>query len=368
MSIAVITIIGDNYGSVLQAYSLQKCFNEEGADSFLLEIENRFSIKKIAKTVFRLFNKKSRKKELLKLYSRYRNNKKFKKVRLFYKENIALHTYRNIKSIEHEEQKVTTFCCGSDQVWNPMFQPSRFLYADFNVSNKVHFCSYAASIGVSDIDNKSKDYYHNYLNKFSEISVRENEGKKVLENIFPNKTIRVDVDPVLLHDAFFWAKKCSGRFEGQSYIFLYMLRPIPELVELAKKVSKKLSLPIYYIGDYYEKSENLKMICDAGVSDFLDIITNADIVITNSFHGTVFSTLFHKNFCSYAVSGTGSRVHSYLDKIELKDRLIDLNFNLPINYFNNNINWEKTDTLISKLRKESKEYIKSIADRERNYV
>lgn len=83
---------------------------------------------------------------------------------------------------------------------------------------------------------EQKAYYRQKLDGFETISVREKTGKRLLEEA-TDKSVRVDVDPVLLLDTEKWKNVMSSRFNGKKYMLLYMLRPMPELLEFAKNVA-----------------------------------------------------------------------------------------------------------------------------------
>lgn len=83
-----------------------------------------------------------------------------------------------------------------------------------------------------------------------------------------DKSVRVDVDPVLLLDTEKWKNVMSSRFNGKKYMLLYMLRPMPELLEFAKNVAHKKNLDLLYIGDYFIDDNDVESCHDAGVEDF----------------------------------------------------------------------------------------------------
>ena len=358
MSIAVSTIIGDNYGSALQAYALQKTFIELGGDSYLLKLKTSNNIIRYAKKIIHSKNTCELKKNFEKIYSDYKNLEKIRKVRNFYDTKISVREYKNLNELEIGESRTKVFCCGSDQVWNPNFQPSDLLYLNFQTNNNAVFCSYAASIAVSKLSKYEINYYRENLEKFDILSIREETGKELIKEIFHNKIVRTDIDPVLLKKGEYWKQMCSNRFLKQKYILLYMLRPIPKLVDVAINYSKKFGLPVYYIGDYVISNPEVISIHDAGVEDFLDAINNAELVLTNSFHATLFSILFRKEFYSYAVSGTGSRVLSLLEKLNLEDRLLDLDNSELV--FEDIKTWKFAEHKINKLRMESINHVKKI--------
>lgn len=300
-------------------------------------------------------------KKIRKAQADFINRKKRTKVKRFWNRNITLEKVRKLEETVSEDEKVT-YVCGSDQIWNPQFQPNTLFYLDsLAVQNCLKF-SYAASIAVEELNDNQTFYFSKKLKSFNCISVREMTGKKLLEEIL-DKPVRVDVDPVLLEDIDCWENMKSNRFCAEEYILLYMLRPMPELVEFAKTVAKKKRLKLLYIGDYCVEDPNIVSCHDAGVEDFLSAIYSAQYIITNSFHATVFSTLFRKSFCSYAVSRTGTRVHDYLVDIGLENcQVLDLKQNDFS--FAEGIDWKRVYSQIELRRKESLNYIKYIINQD----
>ena len=363
MAIKIITMVGDNYGSALQAYALQHTIKTIGGGqtstiylrpkSYLLRFVRTYLIP----TQYDSFGKKIRKAQ-----ADFINRKKRAKVRNFWKRNIILERVRRLEDTISKDGMSVTYVCGSDQIWNPQFQPNTLFYLDSQAVQNCMKFSYAASVAVEELDDKQAVYFSEKLNSFGYISVREMTGKKLLEGIL-NKPVRVDVDPVLLENVDFWKKIKSDRFQNENYILLYMLRPMPELVEFAKCIAVKKNLKVLYIGDFCFEDSDIISCHDAGVEDFLSAIYFAEYVITNSFHATVFSTLFCKRFCSYAVSRTGTRVHDYLVDVGLeKCQISDLK---QRDYsFVEKIDWNRVYSRIDIRRKESLDYIKCIVEQD----
>lgn len=137
-----------------------------------------------------------------------------------------------------------------------------------------------------------------------------------------------------------------------------MLRPMNELFDYARQYAEKHGIKLVYIGDFVFKADQVENCYDAGVEDFLSAIYYADSVITNSFHATVFSTIFHKKFLSYAVTRTGSRVRDYLESISLGEHLLT-NFN-EVSCSIDETDWETIDKLLDKRRDDSLDYLRRI--------
>lgn len=358
MTIKVTTMIGDNYGSALQAYAFQLVIKEMGGASSVVILRPKSYVVRFLKTYLIPTKYDGIRKKLKKVKSDYKNRVKHKKVHEFYNKYIEIEVYRTLGELLNVSDSHITFICGSDQIWNPQFQPNRLFYLDFASQLKIKKYSYAASLAVSSISEEQKAYYRQKLDGFESISVREKTGKRLLEEAM-NKSVRVDVDPVLLLDTKKWKNVMSSRFSGKEYMLLYMLRPMPELLDFAKSVAQKKNLNLLYIGDYIIDDNNVKSCHDAGVEDFLSAIYSAEYIITNSFHATVFSVLFKKIFCSYAVSRTGTRVEDFLQGVGLQKCQLD-NLDSTRFQFYSEMDWNTVFAHISSQREISMEYVKQI--------
>jgi hypothetical protein len=154
-----------------------------------------------------------------------------------------------------------------------------------------------------------------------------------------------------------WDKLASYRYDGKQYVFLYMLRHSEKLMEMAEKTAKECGLPLVIISDYYVQNNDFLQTTDAGVEDFLSAIKNADYIITNSFHGTVFSTMFRKKFASEIIERTGSRARDYLNDMNLADRVI--REYKPEEVFGE-IDYKTAEIMQTKLKTEAIRYISNI--------
>ena len=358
MAIKVTTMIGDNYGSALQAYARQQVIKEIGGGASVVNLRPKSYVVRFLRTYLIPTKYDGIRKKLKKAKSDYKNRVKRKKVHEFYNKYIEMEIYRTLDELQNVSGSQITFICGSDQIWNPQFQPNRLFYLDFPSQLKIKKYSYAASLAVSSMSEEQKAYYRQKLDGFETISVREKTGKQLLEEA-TNKSVRVDVDPVLLLDTEKWKNVMSSRFNGKKYMLLYMLRPMPELLEFAKNVAHKKNLDLLYIGDYFIDDNDVESCHDAGVEDFLSAIYSAEYIVTNSFHATVFSILFKKMFCSYAVSRTGTRVQDFLQDVGLQKCQLE-NFNSAQFEFYSETDWNAVFAHIASQRETSMKYVEQI--------
>ena len=178
------------------------------------------------------------------------------------------------------------YLCGSDQVWNPLYhKPSYF--ATFAAKEKR--VSYAASFGISALPEQYACKYKDYLNDMQHISVREQTGAEIVQQLTGKDAISL-VDPTLMLDKNNWksiSKKPKFNIESK-YLLTYFLGTISEETDsYIKKIAEEnhlqiISLHKFAKNDYWYYT---------GPSEFIWLIENASLVCTDSFHASVFSVI-----------------------------------------------------------------------------
>lgn len=331
-----------NYGAVLQAFALQEFIKKCG---YTVGIFDYRSIKEDAHNGF-----KSKILEVIKFFNRKNVAVRSSKYKSFVSE--YLNTNKN------ESPKV--FLVGSDQVWNPtgIIDPVFFLQGIGNDSIKA---SYAASLGVNTIPKYNKALLKDYLNIFDHISLRESTAADIIKPLY-DKLVSIHVDPALLHNKDFW-RNYMQPVEGlpQDYILLYLLHRPKNINKIITSLKKSTGLKVVLIegqglvqGIMTLFVKHNKVLKTIGPKEFLYLFNNARIVVTSSFHGTVFSLIFHKEF--YSFSDNSSRISDLLNKMGLPFLSeFDTDFKR-----NNNIDWEYIDNYLANERNRSKEYISSL--------
>jgi len=330
--VGIVTLIGNNYGGILQAYALKKYIEDLGFKVYHLNPKLKKNINV---------------KELIKGFVYYKRNNKFKK----YKKKFFKFTNR---------QDCDYYIAGSDQIWNPQipFEKRKFFYLNFTNKKKI---SYAASIGTIFIDEDQSNAaeIRKLVSSFSNISVREETAKKVLSSIIENN-IDVVLDPTLLINPEIWHKHAISKQIKSDYIFTYFLglpKNIKEFVDSFALQSKCKIINVYYKKIFINE---LKHENNLSPQEFIGLIKSSRYVITNSFHGVVFSLIFHKKFYVITRGNMNSRIFDLLKKLTLEDRIINEKDILEIKYdINDEINYQKIDTIISKLRIESEIFLKN---------
>lgn len=338
--IGIITIVKvNNYGAELQAYALQKKLNLLGYDAEIIDYlfyKNKAHIKEKASQPFYPFPFRKRIKELIEpWYNQIRClpywKSKLKRDRAFaafHQKNTRFSPvcYTSYSQIYQNPPEYDVYCVGSDQVWNPgCFTNLSPYFVSFAPKGKKRI-SYASSFGVKELPASAREKYKELLMQMDTIGVREDTGISIVDELTGRKAVKV-ADPTLLLTSEEWS--AIARYEkvpAEKYILLYVLKDSAYIKQTALEISREKGLKVVRIcKEAYKqdkKSDEIVDILDAAPDDFLGLIDKAEIVLTNSFHGTVFSILFRKEFYTVIKHGVdnNSRQLSLLRTLNL-DRI-----------------------------------------------
>lgn len=357
MKISIITMhAARNYGAVLQTYALQEYMEHNGhmveiVDyrrwnqtllGYILNVNKKYQSNIITRIVFIIRTIIPKMKTTI-LFS------KFVKKRL----HLSQFQIKSSKQIELIPS-ADIYCVGSDQVWNPIANSGldcMYFWAGVN-GRKI---SYASSIGVLNVDDEVKAAYRNYLSDFSSVSVREQTSVDLLNECEIDATCVLD--PAFLLDKDGWRDFCSGYAkESDSYLLVYYFGNAQSIMQTAKRIAKDKGLRIKRIAVGFEKyNEDDEIERFITPERFIALFLDASFVITNSFHGTVFSINFEKEFLSYPVTENNARFMNILALFGLENR------NLR-NYKNdtiNPINYSLVNSILERERLHSMEYLEN---------
>ncbi|MBP5772762.1 MAG: polysaccharide pyruvyl transferase family protein [Eubacterium sp.] len=377
MKIGILTFHNsDNYGSVLQAYALRnyitKTFpNDECEivnyvapnqnDLYALYLKNN-SIKNIIKNIRAFLFSKLLKKRIYEFDVFRKNYLGISKERI--EESNTLRDYL---------QDFNIMICGSDQIWNPLSLDFSEEY--FVPGFKGKKVAYAPSFGngkEKDLNRIDKANIGSFLREFNAISVRENSGIKMIRSLGYSKDVELVLDPTLLLEKREWLKIIGERKEEKPYIFFYSINYNPETIDMVKRISKKTRLKVKIMFStnktYSALGKGFELIKETSPINFLESVRSATLVLSNSFHGIAFSTIFRKQFFALEVRRNGEiykdeRIHNLLEKFKIDSRIIkredieriDWNDLKPVNYDEKAINNElkkSQDYLINSIKNE----------------
>jgi len=368
MNVWTITSFENNYGSALQAFALQKKILELGGSPFILKRRPGSTLRNnrlltFVKTFRSVKGAYSLKERFRYAFLTNLSRRRFKKIKNFSDGRIRvreLDDFRSFLSSLSENNDV--LLAGSDQVWaalnrNAPSSFNAFVWAKDRCDIKKY--SYAASIGLEEMTEAQIDGYTKALAHFSIVSFREKQAYEILKP-YLGCPARCDLDPTLLHDGAFWNRFTAPRIHLRPYAFVYVLRPDNRVLQIARKIAKERNLDVVYVDNLANRPCDVIARYDLNVDEFLSGIQNAEFVITNSFHGAAFSTLFHKRFVAvkHPSHSTSSRISNLLNIVGLEERLIDSvdDWKLCLK----EIDYSRVDASLEVERAESIAYLKEI--------
>lgn len=331
MKVDIITLHrAENYGSVLQTLALQVKLEELGHDVHVLDYyPERFTNKGLLK---RLKQKSDKLKNPILLlaakiliYPSYlRKNHVFGD---FIDKYIALKGPA-FQSDKEAAQKLSfdadAYCTGSDQVWNSHWNEGieKALFLDFVPKGKLVF-SYASSIGLSELPESEMEETKRLLNKYEFISVREDSGVEIIRELGRDDVVQC-LDPTLLLTKEEWDKYASCQDKRTDFILTYNLHHDSRIDRYAMELSKKYSIPVWNISYNWHDIVRKGHLCWCpAVEKFLWLIRNAQFVVADSFHATVFSIIFERPFVTITPDIAGSRISSILRMLGIEERKLD---------------------------------------------
>lgn len=346
-----------NYGAVLQAYALQKVLKILGFESEIINyscpgVEKQYRRKKISDHAYW-------KVYISDFLSGHRLDKKKTEFYKFMNNYFVLSEKITTLTSDFSD-KYDAIIVGSDQVFNPKNTEgdSTFLL-DFESNSKK--IAYAASIGDNSFLKLWKKKYDidyiSLLRNFDNLSFREEAASAFVSDLLGGSYATV-LDPVLLAGFDVW--KEFQEQPQEEYIFVYNLGNIPLLAKCTKTLSKKTGLKVYVVnkdvkGDYmFRASENVSSLSP---TDFLRMLSGAKYVITDSFHGTAFSVLYHKDFTSVVNPdrvNTNSRINNLLKKVRLEERIASAQGEFKYDAITT---YREVDNEVERMRKNSIEWL-----------
>lgn len=220
------------------------------------------------------------------------------------------------------------YVVGSDQTWNPFVANSPEAFFLPFVENKSKKGSYGPSLAVKSLSDEKEKEYRKKLSNFSFLSCREQDGAQLLSRI-TQKEVKCVLDPTLLLSAKEWGKYCEFEIPKEPYILVYFLGEKSEHRRAVEKIQKLTNWKIISLPAAYLEMENndYKKVW-GGPKEFLSLIRGAALICTDSFHGTMFSINFQRNFFSFCKSSDSeessenSRLYSALNIFGLSNRII----------------------------------------------
>lgn len=371
MKIGIITwFTGSNYGTNLQAIALQYYLRKIGHEVKIINYEVESDVKK-RETLVEKIKKQPQKyfnKCIYRIYSSEIKERNEKLEKAILDNCILTHRICSDEEFVKTANEFELLICGGDQIWNPNW------YHPFNFANYekiyVRKISYAPSLGVSNIPEEQRQNIKKSLSDFSHISVREKQSVGILEELL-HRTIENVVDPAFLLSEKDWMKifPCKNdSLQRKEYILSMFLtdnrRHWKACCEFAKRKKMKLVVIPYCGFSYLQRAE---IITSADLNDVLDLILNAKYILTDSFHISLFSIIYKKQFYVFQrfkenpCTSTNERIRNLLEITGTNDRYIQYGTNSIIE--KQNMDYNKVMEKLQKEIEKSKNFLdKAIQD------
>lgn len=370
MKVGILTQpLRNNYGGLLQAYALQTVLERFGHD---VTIVNRC----YPKPQSSLLSKILRIKNILigrgvactdagKIAFVEENTSRF--ISENYKLSAPMFTTKELIAYQKQE-KLDAIVVGSDQVWRPCYSPNIYNYfLDFTEGKDVKRYSYAASYGVDtwEFSQQETEICSKLAKLFNGITVREASAVKLCKEHLGVKAQHV-LDPTLLLSQQDYKALLKGNTHTSGgKLFTYILDAGAEKESIINKLSEVAGLKPFICMPklkftYQNAKKSLKDCQYPAVEQWIQSFIDAEMVITDSFHGTAFSIIFNKPFWVLANPRRGNtRMESLLETFGLKDRMINSE-NIGQKDLKASINWEKVNTIKEDLKVESMSFLSNI--------
>lgn len=365
-----------NFGACLQAYALWKYISDLGHDCKIIDLLRPYHSDFVYTEGFDTFCKKERswflnfrieyvrpfRKKLRNIFHKDTNNynrtipsKSFSQ-KLFDEFNEQLKytkTYRSIGDLYSNPPQADLYITGSDQLWNPT-QPYALEPYFLTFVKQGKKISYATSIGVAHISKYVKRKFALWIKSYDAISVREPEAASLLQPLV-QKQISECCDPTFLLSKESWEKLASKRQIEGKYIFLFTVGDGSSVFDYAETMGKKLNLPVITNKDDFKKNGkySFEIKNDIGPLEWLALIRDAEMVVTNSFHGCVFCLFMHTPFRVGISNNRGSRITNLLKQVHCENLFLNNNDELNPLF----VDFETSDKCMKELGEKGQNYL-----------
>lgn len=324
-----------NYGAQLQAYALQKVISKLGYECEQISFKwGNYQIEKYYENL-------KGNKESFRSFSQYIRHSKW------------IYTPSDIYECVNDYD---IFICGSDQIWGVNESMPKFVLPQITLSfvpdEKVRI-AYGASMGGAAVDDTIRPIIKNPISKLDAVSVREKSAIPFISDMTEKEVVSV-LDPTMLLNTNEWDEITILPIDC-NYILVYNIGQNGIIDDIAKILAARLKCKIFELS-YSEKDT-------AGPREFIGLIKNAKYVLTNSFHGTIFSILYHKQFFTFKIDKTNPpyskniRMMDLLETFGMQSRFIDDITGFEKEYILA-LSYENVETILKEHRAISIEFLK----------
>lgn len=274
-----------NFGSQLQSYALYNTIRELGFDVNMIYFHSHPLLRRLYYDILNLLPYK-----LSRRINKILDTPRYGFIKQYLKEHYTNPT-KQLRGFD-------AVVCGSDQIWAPNVFDPRYMLSF--VPDEINKFSYAASIGLNEIPTELKAYYTRLLSRLANVSVREENGKKLLKESCGIESTVV-LDPTLLLSAADWTRIEKEPTIDSPYIFCYFLNPSHNYRMKVVKLQQQTGYRVVGISENTDDKSWMQTLdyVNIGPREFLGLIHKANIVITDSYHCSIFSLHFQRPFISF---------------------------------------------------------------------
>jgi len=356
-----------NCGSMLQAYALQCFLEKQGCDACMIDFSSYGQ-----RELYSLYNKNKSLKFIIRNLIFFLHSKRLKSTRERYegfkKQYFNLTDFSTSDMDELSEDAFDDYyaiVAGADQIWNTTISDYDDAYF-LPFAKNAKRIAYAPSFGAKNPLEHAKDVgkIRGFLNDFDDLSIRENNGQKWIENLI-GKKVPVVLDPTLIIEKEDYDKITSTELKlPEKYIFYYSPSYSLSINKLVKKISKKYNLPIIAFNGkafFLRGMEfcGFKLPAFEDPTAYLQLMKESEMVITTSFHGSIFASIYGKKFWAIkngGMFGNDDRVITLFNQLDVSERLIPIEFDDDFDYMKP-VNYETYEKNLKEKKKFSQNYL-----------
>ena len=372
-----------NYGSMLQAYATQKLLDKQGLENETINVSG--FIGQFRKAQYSYIVKSGIGSGIFKDRLGKAKNLLVKKfIKNDYTRNIGerdrafdmfadrwirkSEVYSSIEDLGNKcKLKYDTVFIGSDQLWLPANIAANYYTLNF-VPDDVNSIAYATSFGVSSLPEDAAKMARGFLPRIKHISVREKAGQKLVKEL-TGRYVPVLCDPTLLFTGDEWLNiQEQDAIYKEPYVFCYFIGEDRKHREFARKLADRTGCKVValaHVDHYMKTDENYADYTpyNMGPTEFLNLIRNAKFICTDSFHSTVFSILYEKEFFDFrrytkeTKQSTNSRLDTLFELTGIRDRMLSGDETIE-DCLQNKIDYSEVNHRLNAAREQAFEYLR----------
>ena len=370
MKIGIVTHpLGNNYGGLLQAFALQEVLKRQGHDVWIFQKKTTswklVFLRNIRNAIYRLFHRfyvSQKDKHMISRHMLYFSEK-------YVKPKTPKFGHDVLRRLYLWKNKFNTLIVGSDQVWRPMYVGNiEYYFLSFAKRLNIRRVAYAASFGVAnwEFTQRQTDDCRSLIHDFYAVSVREDSGIELCEKHL-DCSAELVLDPTLLLSNEDYIKIINNEetSDCEGDIFCYVLDRTSDTIDMVSWFEKTTNLVLYTCMPqktlYSDMNEHNKVeFVYPPVSQWLRSFYDAKMVLTDSFHGCVFSIIFNKPFWVITNKKRGAaRFESLLNIFGLQNRMIPFGQIESIQW-DQEIDWESVNAIKKEWQKKSLDFLNSV--------